>query len=392
MQRLGYRAPDMVGVAQSANQLDRRPVEIWASAMARLPVTFHTSEGKRMEPAAPPRRITIVDVARHAQVSTTAVSKVLNNAYGASPAMREKVRRAIDELGYRPYAAARGLRGQTYTIGVMLPNIRNPFFPDILDGVTDYLGDTDYQVLLGPGCNGEEAEARVTQAMIDRGMDGMSLIAPVSPRSHLEDVASLVPTVVVGRHGQSAMYDTVADDDFAGANLIVAHLVGLGHRRIAHIDHLEKDPTRLAEMPNAIRAEGYRQAMRAVGLADEINIVSTAYTQEGGYLGAKQLLARSDRPTAIFAGADIVAMGVLDALAEAGLSVPDDLSVAGYDNTTFAAFGPISLTSVDQGGHQIGANAARLLVDRIADRSRRTAQIKLTPTLVPRRSTAAPAD
>jgi LacI family transcriptional regulator len=89
-----------------------------------------------MQPVAPPRRITIVDVARHAQVSTTAVSKVLNNAYGASPAMREKVRRAIDELGYRPYAAARGLRGQTYTIGVMLPNIRNPFFPDILDGVT----------------------------------------------------------------------------------------------------------------------------------------------------------------------------------------------------------------------------------------------------------------
>src|SRR5262249_49320774 len=156
------RAPDMAGVAQFAKQSDHRPVEISTGVMARLPVTFHTSKGTRMEPAAPPRRITIVDVARHAQVSTTAVSKVLNNAYGASPAMREKVRRAIDELGYRPYAAARGLRGQTYTIGVMLPNIRNPFFPDILDGVTDYLGDTDYQVLLGPGCNGEEAEARVT--------------------------------------------------------------------------------------------------------------------------------------------------------------------------------------------------------------------------------------
>jgi LacI family transcriptional regulator len=143
-------------------------------------------------------------------------------------------------------------------------------------------------------------------------------------------------------------------------------------------------------MPNAIRADGYRQAMRAHGLADQIDIVSTAYTQEGGYLGAKQLLSRAERPTAIFAGADIVAMGALDALAEAGLSVPDDISVAGYDNTTFAAFGPISLTSVDQGGHQIGANAARLLVERIADRSRRTAQIRLSPTLVPRRSTAAP--
>ncbi|WP_202918617.1 LacI family DNA-binding transcriptional regulator [Saccharothrix deserti] len=126
--------------------------------------------------------------------------------------------------------------------------------------------------------------------------------------------------------------------------------------------------------------------MRARGL--EIDIVSTAYTQEGGYRGAQQLLARTDRPTAVFADADIVAMGVLEALTEAGLSVPDDISVAGYDNTTFAALGPISLTSVDQAGHQIGANAARLLLERIADRHKPSAQIKLSPTLVPRRTTA----
>ena len=143
-------------------------------------------------------------------------------------------------------------------------------------------------------------------------------------------------------------------------------------------------------MPNAIRAEGYRQAMRARGLGDQIDIVSTSYTQEGGYLGAQQLLARPVRPTAIFAGADIVAMGVLDAIAEAGLRVPEDISVAGYDNTTFAAFGPISLTSVDQAGRQIGGNAARLLLDRIADRKQPAAHIKLSPTLVTRRTTAPP--
>jgi LacI family transcriptional regulator len=345
-----------------------------------------------MEPAVQPRRVTIVDVARHAQVSTTAVSKVLRNAYGASPTMREKVRRAIDELGYRPFAGARGMRGQTYTIGVMLPNIRNPFFPEILDGLTDWLADTDYQVLLGPGCNGEKEEARVTEAMIDRGMDGLVLIAPVSARSHLEYVAGLVPTVVVGRHGHSTVYDTVAGDDLVGASLLIDHLVRLGHRRIAHIEHLETDPTHLAEMPNAVRAEGYRRAMRAHGLADHIDIVSTAYNQEGGFLGARQLLDRPrDRwPTAIFAGADIVAMGVLEVLAETGLSVPRDISVAGYDDTTFAAFGPISLTSVDQAGRQIGANTGRLLLERIADRSRPTSQVKLSPTLKPRRTTAPP--
>jgi LacI family transcriptional regulator len=340
-------------------------------------------------PSARPRRVTIVDVARHAQVSTTAVSKVLNNGYGASPAMRAKVHKAIAELGYRPHAAARGMRGQTYTIGVMLPDVRNPFFPDILDGLTDHLRGTDYQVLLGPShCNGEQAEAKVTEAMIDRGMDGLILIAPISPRTHLERIARAVPTVVIGRHGHSTAYDTVADDDTTGAKLIVDHLAELGHRGIAHIEHHETNPTRLAEMPNAIRADGYRAAMHANGL--EADIVSTTYTREGGYLGAQQLLTRPRRPTAIFAGADIVAIGVLEALTEAGLSVPDDISVAGYDNTTFAALGPISLTSVDQAGHHIGATAARLLLDRIADRTRPTSQVKLSPTLVVRRSTAAP--
>jgi LacI family transcriptional regulator len=337
-----------------------------------------------------PRRVTIVDVARHAQVSTTAVSKVLRNAYGASPAMRAKVQQAIAELGYRPSAAARGLRGQTYTIGVMLPDLRNLFFADILDGITAQLGGTDYQVLLAPGCNGEKAEARVVEAMIDRSMDGLILIAPVSTRARLNTVARSVPTVIVGRHGSAGTYDTVTDDDVAGAALVVDHLVELGHRRISHIEHHETDPVRLAEMPNAQRANGYREAMRAHGLADEIDIASTTYTQQGGYRGATELLARPRRPTAIFAGADVVALGAMEAIAEAGLSVPGDISVAGYDNSALAAFGPISLTSVDQDGRQMGANAARLVVDRIADRDRRTAQVKLSPTLVVRRTTAAP--
>jgi LacI family transcriptional regulator len=337
-----------------------------------------------------PRRVTIVDVARHAQVSTTAVSKVLRNAYGASPAMRAKVQEAIAELGYRPSAAARGLRGQTYTIGVMLPDLRNLFFADILDGITTQLGGTDYQVLLAPGCNGEKAEGRVVEAMIDRSMDGLILIAPVSARARLNTVARSVPTVIVGRHGSSTTYDTVTDDDVAGAALVVDHLVELGHRRIAHIEHHETDPVRLTEMPNAQRANGYREAMRSHGLADQIDIASTTYTQQGGYLGAKELLARPGRPTAIFAGADVVALGAMEAIAEAGLSVPRDISVVGYDNSALAAFGPISLTSVDQDGRQMGANAARLVVDRIADRDRRTAQVKLSPTLVVRRTTAAP--
>jgi LacI family transcriptional regulator len=343
-----------------------------------------------MEPGALPRRVTIVDVAAHANVSTTAVSKVMRNAYGVSPSMRERVTAAIAELGYRPRAAARGMRGQTYTIGMMLPDIRNPFFPEIIDGFVERLEDTDYQVLLGTSFCGQQAEGRVVEAMIDRGMDGVVLIAPTAAQAQLDKSAGDVPMVVIGRHARSGLHDTVVDDDAVGASLVVNHLADLGHRRIAHIEHLENDAARSVVMPNAIRAQGYRQAMRDRGLADEIDVVSTSYTEEGGYAGARRLLSRPDRPTAIFAGADIAAMGVLTAIAEAGLSVPGDISVAGYDNTTFAALGPISLTSVDQAGRQIGGDAARLLLERIADRDRSATFISTSPTLVVRRTTAPP--
>jgi LacI family transcriptional regulator len=180
------------------------------------------------------------------------------------------------------------------------------------------------------------------------------------------------------------------DDDAAGAALVVDHLADLGHRRIAHIEHRENDARLAIEMPNAVRAEGYRSAMAARGLADYVDVVSSSYTEEGGYVATRRLLRRATRPTAIFAGADIAAMGVLTALAESGLRVPEDISVAGYDNTTLAAVGPIGLTTVDQAGRQIGADAARLLLQRIADRQRSSTFMATTPRLVVRRTTAPP--
>jgi LacI family transcriptional regulator len=304
--------------------------------------------------------------------------------------MREKVTAAIAELGYRPRAAARGMRGRTFTIGMMLPDIRNPFFPEIIDGFADALERTDYQVLLGTSFCGHEAEGRVVEALVDRGMDGIVLVAPTATQAQLDRNAAEIPLVVIGRHARSAGHDTVVDDDAAGAALVVDHLARLGHRRIAHIEHRENDATLAVEMPNAVRAEGYRRAMQAHGLGGEIDIVSTSYTEEGGYVGARQLLSRPDRPTAIFAGADIAAMGVLTAIAEAGLSVPGDISVAGYDNTTFSAIGPVGLTSVDQAGRQIGGDAARLLLERIDDRERSSTFLSTTPRLVVRRTTGPP--
>ncbi|WP_245871027.1 LacI family DNA-binding transcriptional regulator [Asanoa hainanensis] len=304
--------------------------------------------------------------------------------------MQARVHEAISDLGYRPQNAARGMRGQTYTIGVMLSDLSNPFFPEIVEGITAELRETDYQVLLGPGGVEPDSQARITEAMIDRRMDGLILISPEIPRTQLDGTARTVPTVVIGRHGKSAHHDSVVDDDTTGAALIVDHLADLGHRRIAHIVHKESGRGRPTTMPHTVRAEGYRQAMRGRGLDDEITVVSTAYSEEGGYAGARELLSRPIRPTAIFAGADVAAIGVLKAIYEAGLTVPHDISVASYDNTTLAALDPISLTSVDQDGRLMGGNAARLLLERIERRRERSVFFSVTPTLVTRRSTAAP--
>lgn len=333
-------------------------------------------------------RVTIADVALHAQVSRSAVSKVLRNAYGVSPSMRARVLAAIDELGYRPHVAARALRGHTSTLGVLLPDLRNPFFPDLVDGVVEEIAGTGYEVVISQGGRGQASESRAVHALVDQSVGGIVLVAPLSPQSDLEAIAATVPVVVLGRHDRSPRYDAVFDDDEVGAELVVEHLAGLGHRRIAHIAHRDSSRGEPATLLQAIRARAYERAMVRLGLGEHADIAWTTYTEEGGRKGVGELLSRPEPPTAIFAGADLAAIGALAALREAGLAVPDDVSVAGYDNSWLAALAHISLTSVDQSGVTMGRTAGRLLLERIGGRTA-SARISITPTLVPRRTTAA---
>jgi LacI family transcriptional regulator len=335
------------------------------------------------------RRVTIADVASHAQVSTTAVSKVIRNAYGVSPAMKDRVKAAIEELGYRPHTAARAMRGRTFTIGLMLPHIRNPFFADILDGLMEQLAESDYQTIMIQGGATLKSERRAIDALVDRLVDGVLMIAPLASKARLEEVARDMPTVVLARHERSGVYDSVFDEDEIGAELVVKHLIELGHRRIAHITHQDNSVAKAADLLHKIRAEAYERVMREHGLAEEIAIATTYYTEEGGYQGTQELLNRSPRPTAIFAGADQAAFGALAAIHEAGLSVPGDISIAGFDNTRLAALPNISLTSVDQDGVVMGRTAGRLLLERIEGRTS-AVRFSVTPTLVHRSSTGPP--
>ncbi|WP_380161952.1 LacI family DNA-binding transcriptional regulator [Kineococcus sp. R86509] len=335
----------------------------------------------------PARRATIQDVAAAAGVSISAVSKVVRDAYGVSPQMRERVTAAIEQLGYRPNAGARAMRGRSYTIGVVLVELTSPFQPEVAQGVSDELEAGPFQeIIVTAGSAAKHAKTRI-QALLDRQVDGLVVVAPWIEVDWIEDLAQRLPVVTVALHGPARHFDTVVDDEHLGAGLMVDHLVGLGHRRIAHTSMPAGVTRRPFALSHTARADGYRQAMRRHGLEPEI--ITTQYSEDGGYEAAAKLLAQPEPPTAIFAGADIAALGVMRAAEERGLRIPDDLTVAGYDNIHISTINRVSLTTVDQSGHLTGSVSARLLLERIAGRTQPVRYV-VSPSLVARATSGPP--
>ncbi|MEV7393017.1 LacI family DNA-binding transcriptional regulator [Streptomyces sp. NPDC091215] len=331
-------------------------------------------------------RVTIRDVARAAGVSPAAVSKVLNDGYGVSAAMREKVLHAVAELGYRPNAAARAMRGRSHTIGIVA-DIRAPIVAQITEGIEEELRDSSLDILLAPVGSDPERQRSSIDAMLNRKLDGLILIVPALTRTELETLGQSIPTVLIGRHGGGRQFDSVMDDDMAGAGLAVEHLVELGHERISHIAMPMGDFRRPSVLPQTAREDGYVTAMRDHSL--DPDVITTDYSEAGGHTGGLAALRRAEPATAIFAGTDMVALGVLRAAHELGLRVPDDLSVVGADNLPVGALPQISLTTIDPAGKLNGSTSARLLRERI-DGRRNPVTHAITPTLVVRQTTAPP--
>jgi LacI family transcriptional regulator len=357
------------------------------TASADQPARSRRGRAGSGSPAAEPRRVTIQDVARHAEVSVSAVSKVLRDAYGVSPEMRVKVTAAIERLGYRPHAGARTMRGSSYTIGVMLVELSSPFQPEIVEGITRELEPSPFQEILVTGGISPERQQRSIEALIDRQVDGLILIAPATSTSWLEDLGASVPTVVIARHGGAANYDTIVSDNHEGARLVVDHLVGLGHERILHISAPSAGLTRPFVLSHTLRCDGFVQAMKGHGL--DPDVIETAHTEQGGYQAVQEALGRPVPPTAVFAGTDIAALGALRALDEQGLRVPEDITVGGYDNIHAATMPRVALTTVDQAAHLNGSMGARLLLERLNGRTQPVHYV-IAPRLVPRRTSAAP--
>jgi DNA-binding LacI/PurR family transcriptional regulator len=328
------------------------------------------------------RKPTIATVAERAGVSKSLVSLVMRGGPHVSDARRKKVLDAAAELGYRPNLAARSLvERRTHTIGVLVNDLHNPFHAEVIDGLHEATHDGGLVMLLGTGRRAPEMEAEVVESFLAQDVDGLVLLSPDLPQRALADAARQVPTVVVGRADLRApRCDVVVNDDEAGGALPVDHLVELGHKRIAHIAGVGAGgPPRRA---------GFEAAMKRHKLKPIV--VEGDFTDEGGYEGARALLESKQRPTAIFACNDLAALGALTAIEEAGLSVPGDISLAGYDNTYLARVRHISLTSVDQPRTEMGRLAVQAITER-RERPDAAARVRqVAPHLVARSSTAPP--
>ncbi len=334
-------------------------------------------------------RVTIRTVAEDAGVSAAAVSKVLRDAYGVSDALRARVRASIARLGYRPHAAARGMRGQTFTLGVLLPDLHNPFFADIMAGINEALVRTQYQPLLGVGQAATAIEHAVIDAMIDRQMDGLILIAPRLVNEDLMKIAKTVPISMIGVHlPQASEFDTVNNDDELGGELVVRHLHECGYRNIAYFSLDLPQPAEGVTV--SLRERGYRNAMRELGLSKHIRVVVAPQTAREIQVAARHLLESRSRPEALFCWTDFVALEVLSVAREMGMSIPNDLALVGYDNTSYCDLTQNALTSIDQSGQVLGLQAARLLIERIKGRSA-AEHFVITPRLVARASSRASA-
>ncbi|TDQ54200.1 LacI family transcriptional regulator [Actinorugispora endophytica] len=322
------------------------------------------------------------DVAARVGVSRALVSLVFRDAPGASPRTRERVLRAAEELGYRPDSAARVLASsRSRVLGVVL-TVHNPFHADLVEAVYPEAERLGYDILLSAQAPTRHVRAAV-EALLGHRCEALLLLGPDTDPAFLRETARRAPVVSVGRRFPGADVETVHTAEAKGVRLAVRHLAGLGHRRITHIDGG-------TGAGSAERRRGYRDAMRGLGLGDFVRVLRGDHTEESGAAAARLLLAEERLPTAVLAGNDRCALGLLDVLSRAGVRVPEDVSVVGFDDIPVARLSHVDLTTVRQDVPGMAAAAVATAVNRLEDRSSALRETVLAPELVVRGTTAAP--
>jgi LacI family transcriptional regulator len=335
--------------------------------------------------------VTLREVGRLAGVSAMTVSRVINGRAGVDAETQRKVEQAIEALDYVPNRIARGLLSQkTQTIGLIVPDVVNPFFGPVVRGAETTARRAGYRVLL---CN-SEGDLRLERAYIEdlvaHRVEGL-LLAPASDETRHSIFPLLrgsFPLVLLDRSLPESDCDLVVSDSVSGARRLTEHLITVGHRSIAHLTDADDTST------GRDRLRGYREALAAAGIPvrDEL-VFRTTVDQLGGYRAAQEVLALEPRPTVIFAVNNMTAIGAMKALRERGLSVPEDMALVCFDDVEHLAVLAPFLTVVDQPAETLGSLGAQLLLERIAGKAGpRSRRIVLQTDLIVRRSCGSPQD
>jgi LacI family transcriptional regulator len=304
---------------------------------------------------------------------------VMRGEPGVSPSRRSAVLQAVDELGYRPNAAAMHLAGRrTNIINVVLPDLRNPFFGDIVDGARPAAATHRQTTLLATGSRETLLEREAVETFLELRADALVMVSPLLDDEYLERIGRLVPTCIVGRTVVSDALDSVNSDERAGGRLVTEHLVAAGYGAVVHLDVAP----RFTESASEARKAGYREAMSGAGLGE---VSSSVRTGRGvGAVVAAELRAATTAP-AFFAHNDLIALEAVTAIRRAGLAVGRDVGVVGYDDTYLASLDEFSLTSVNQSAAILGRRAVELVAERIGGRCAAVHEV-IPPRLVVRAS------
>ena len=326
---------------------------------------------------------TIHDVAARAGVSKSLVSLALRQSPKVSPASRAAILAAASELGYRTNAAARSLADRrSRTIGVLVLDLHNPIFAQILDGVQTEVRSHGYSVMLVTGNSDPATEKAELDKLLEFQVEGLILISHRMSDATVREFAREVPVAIITRQDVSdTNIATVSNDDIRGAQLAVEHLVRLGHTRITHISGGENTVA-------ADRERGYRMAMSNAQLDQEVSVVAGAFTDVGGFNAARTALAADPVPTALFVANDIAAVGAIAAIEESGLAVPGDVSIVGYDGMALGALRSLNLTTIAQPLTEMGQLGARALFARLENPDEPSVHTAMNPELIERGTTA----
>ncbi|MDJ0350790.1 LacI family DNA-binding transcriptional regulator [Cryobacterium sp. PH29-G1] len=320
----------------------------------------------------------VVDVARHAGVSTATVSRVLNNSATVDPVMAARVHAAVSALGYRMNNVARSLRLQKNSVvGVVIPDISNPFFTEVVRGIGDALRDDGYLLML---CNSDEnatVEATYLSLLAAQQVSGVIVAPADSAKSDLSDLRSAgIPTVVIDRLTETGEFDSVIFDNVGGSSSLTAKLIRQGRTHIAHIAGPERTFTANA------RRTGYRNALQAAGLpVHESLIVGADYSEAGGYRAARQILALPEKADAIMVANNAMTLGAIRALTESHVD-PSSISLASFDPVPWSTSRRYPLLVLDHASMRMGSEAARLLLKRMEQPQRDREIVELSAGVI----------